>query len=322
MPSETASSPVCPARHVAVGPEDGGRRLDNFLLARVEAPRKAVYRWIRTGQVRVNRGRAPPSRRLQVGDEVRIPPFRPDGPRGLSRVPPDIPLPVLYEDGDLLILNKPSGLAVHGGSRLGFGLLDVLRAHAHGDGFLELAHRLDRGSSGCLVLARNRDALRHVQAQWRTREAVKIYWVLMAGRWRGGVQDVRQPLQVNRRHAKHRKTVADTQGREAHTRFRPLEQFERACLLEARIATGRTHQIRVHASGLGHPVVGDDRYGDRKVNRWAEQRGFRRLFLHARALELAHPSRPTSIKVAAPLDRACERLLAELRDERPDSDTQ
>ncbi len=319
MASETASPSVRPARQVAVDPADDGRRLDNFLLTRVDVPRRAVYRWIRTGQVRVNRGRAPPSRRLHAGDEVRIPPFRLDGLQGLGRTPPDISLPVLYEDENLLILNKPPGLAVHGGSRLGFGLIDVLRAHSGVEGFLELAHRLDRGSSGCLVLARNRDALRHVQAQWQAQEAAKTYWMLAAGQWRGGSRDVRQPLRVNRRHAKHRKTVADAEGREAHTQFQPLEQFEQACLLEARIATGRTHQIRVHASGLGHPIIGDDRYGDRKVNRWAEQHGFRRLFLHARTLELAHPLRQTAIKVTAPLDSACERLLANLRSERPDS---
>lgn len=298
-----------------VGADDAGRRLDNFLLARVAVPRQVVYQWIRTGQVRVNRGRAKPSCRLRADDEVRIPPHSPEGQDRSDSPVPDIPVPVLYEDADLLVVDKPAGLAVHGGSRIRFGLIDVLRQCRGEDGFLELAHRLDRGSSGCLVLARNRSALLGLQAQFRKRAVRKTYWALVAGQWPEHVREVRQPLRVNRRHARHRKAVVDEGGMETLTRFRPLEQFVQSCLVEARIETGRTHQVRVHASEAGHPVVGDDRYGNRQVNDWARERGFGRLFLHARSLGFVHPARGSKVKVQAPLDPACRKLLAALRRE-------
>ena len=298
-----------------VGEEDLGRRVDNFLLARVKVPRQVVYQWIRTGQVRVNRGRAKPSYRLKVGDEVRIPPHSPEGQDRPDSPVPDIPVPVLYEDADLLVVNKPAGLAVHGGSRIRFGLIDVLQQCRGEDGFLELVHRLDRGSSGCLVLARTRSALLGLQAQFRKRAVQKTYWVLVAGRWPEHVREIRQPLRINRQHARHRKAVVDESGRDAHTRFCPLEQFARSSLVEAQIETGRTHQIRVHAAEAGHPVVGDDRYGNRQVNGWARKQGFGRLFLHARSLGFAHPTDQSEIMVQAPLDAGCRRLLASLRDE-------
>lgn len=313
-----AAGKLHPVQRRAVGADDAGRRLDNFLLARVEVPRQVVYRWIRTGQVRVNRGRAKPSYRLRADDEVRIPPHSPEG-RGQPESPvPDIGIPVLYEDDDLLVVDKPAGLAVHGGSRIRFGLIDVLRQHRGEEGFLELAHRLDRGSSGCLILARNRRALLNVQAQLRGRAVRKIYWALVAGQWPDHVRDVRQPLRVNRHHAKHRKAVVDEKGMETHSRFRPLEQFVQSCLVEVRIETGRTHQIRVHAREAGCPVVGDDRYGDRRVNGWAREQGFRRLFLHARSLGFAHPTHGAAVTVRAPLDSACKKLLAVLRREARD----
>ena len=313
-----AAGKLHPVQRRAVGADDAGRRLDNFLLARVEVPRQVVYRWIRTGQVRVNRGRAKPSYRLRADDEVRIPPHSPEG-RGQPESPvPDIGIPVLYEDDDLLVVDKPAGLAVHGGSRIRFGLIDVLRQHRGEEGFLELAHRLDRGSSGCLILARNRQALLNVQAQLRGRAVRKIYWALVAGQWPEHVRDVRQPLRINRHHAKHRKAVVDEKGMETHSRFRPLEQFVQSCLVEARIETGRTHQIRVHAREAGCPVVGDDRYGNRRVNGWAREQGFRRLFLHARSLGFAHPTHGAAVTVRAPLDSACKKLLAVLRREARD----
>ena len=302
----------------AVGADDAGRRLDNFLLARAEVPRPVVYRWIRTGQVRVNRGRVKPSYRLRADDEVRIPPHSPEGPARSDLPVPDIPVPVLHEDEDLLVVDKPAGLAVHGGSRIRFGLIDVLRQHRGEDGFLELAHRLDRGSSGCLVLARNRGALLNVQSQLRKRAVRKIYWALVAGQWRGDVREIRHPLRINRHRAKHRKAVVDEEGVETLTRFRPLEQFAQSCLVEACIETGRTHQIRVHANEAGHPVVGDDRYGSRQVNQWAREQGFRRLFLHARSLGFAHPTHGSAVTVRAPLDPACKKLLAVLRREARD----
>ena len=319
MTSGKKTPKVRQAQRVAAVAEDAGRRLDNFLLARVEVPRQVVYQWIRTGQVRVNRGRAKPSYRLQAGDEVRIPPHSLEGRERSGSSAPDIAVPVLFEDDDLLVVDKPAGLAVHGGSRIRFGLIDVLRQQRGEAGFLELAHRLDRGSSGCLVLARNRGALLDVQSQFRRRAVQKTYWALVAGRWPDPVREVRQPLRINRHHARHRKTVVDEGGVETHTRFRPLEQFARNCLVEACIETGRTHQIRVHANEAGHPVVGDDRYGNRQVNGWAREQGFRRMFLHARSLGLAHPVHGSAMTVRASLDPACRKLLAALRREIPGS---
>ena len=310
-----AAGKLHPVQRRIVGIDDAGRRLDNFLLARADVPRQVVYRWIRTGQVRVNRGRVKPSCRLRADDEVRIPPHSPEGPARPDSPIPDILIPVLYEDEDLLVVDKPAGLAVHGGSRIRFGLIDVLRQSRGEYGFLELAHRLDRGSSGCLVLAHNRGALLDVQAQFRTRSVQKIYWAWVAGQWRGEAREIRRPLRINRQHAKHQKAVVDEGGREALTRFRHLEQFAQGCLVEACIETGRTHQIRVHANEAGHPVVGDDRYGNRSVNRWARERGFRRLFLHARSLGFVPPSRASTVTVQAPLDAACEQFLAALRRE-------
>lgn len=318
MASGKAVSKTRQVERVVAVAEDLGRRLDNFLLARVEVPRQAVYQWIRTGQVRVNRGRAKPSYRLRADDEVRIPPHSLER-RGRSDLPiPDIPVPVLYEDADLLVVDKPAGLAVHGGSRVYFGLIDVLRQRRDENGFLELAHRLDRGSSGCLVLARNRGALLGLQAQFRKRTVQKTYWVLVAGQWPEHVREIRRPLRVNRHHARHRKAVVDESGREASTRFRTVERFAQSCLVEARIETGRTHQIRVHAAEAGHPVVGDDRYGNRQANGWVREQGFGRLFLHARSLGFAHPANRSKVTVRAPLDAACEELLASLRDETGD----
>lgn len=302
-------------QRAVVGADDLGRRLDNFLLTRVDVPRQVVYQWIRTGQVRINRGRVKPSYRLRTDDEVRIPPHSTQEKVRAEAPVPDIQVPVLYEDEDLLIVDKPVGLAVHGGSRVRFGLIDVLRQHRGEEGFLELAHRLDRGSSGCLVLARNRNSLLKMQSQFRQRAVRKIYWALVGGQWRGGEREVCWPLRINRHHAKHRKAVVDTGGRGARTWFHPLERFVQSSLLEARIETGRTHQIRVHASAEGHPVVGDDRYGDRRTNAWARERGFRRLFLHARSLGFSHPANGSAVTVQAPLDSACKRLLATLRDE-------
>ena len=313
MTDRKKSFRVSPARRIIAGAGDVARRLDNFLLTRVEVPRPVVYRWIRTGQVRVNCRRVKPSYRLRAEDEVRIPPHSSEGRRRSDSSIPDIPVPVLYEDTELMVIDKPAGLAVHSGSRIRFGLIDVLRRHRVESDFLDLAHRLDRGSSGCLILARNRGALLNLQSQFRNRVVRKIYWVLVAGEWPSEIQEVSQSLRVNRHHAKNRKSLVDPKGVETLTRFRPLEQFAQSCLVEASIKTGRTHQIRVHANEAGHPVVGDDRYGSRQANHWARARGFGRLFLHARSLSFAHPTTGSALTVRAPLDEACEKLLAALR---------
>ena len=302
-----------PVQRVSVEEHEDGRRLDNFLLSRLDAPRSAVYRWIRTGQVRVNRGRATPDRRLVAGDEVRVPPHKSDAQMEPA-TPPEIPVPVLHEDADILIVNKPSGLAVHGGSRLRFGLIQVLRQARGAEDFLELAHRLDRGSSGCLILARNRPALLGMQRQLRMRKVRKRYRILVHGEWPSDLREVSDALHVRRRRAKGRKVVADPSGRQARTQFRVLERLGCVTLLEVEIETGRTHQIRVHTSKQGHPIIGDVRYGQREVNQGAQAEGFRRLFLHAHSLEFCHPVQGMQIRATAPLDDSCKAYLTALRD--------
>ena len=315
MPRSSIRPPAAAPQALAVAADEAGRRLDNFLLSRLPVPRRAVYRWIRTGQVRLNGGRAKPAARLAPGDRVRVPPHRAETPPAAPEDLPEIAIPVLHEDAHLLAVNKPPGLPAHGGSRAPFGLIELLRAARGADEYLELAHRLDRGASGCLLLARGRAALADLHAQLRARTVEKVYWCLAAGRWRGGARAARMPLTVRRSGARGRKTVADAGGRAAATRFAPLERFAGACLLEARIETGRTHQIRAHARELGHPLVGDDRYGDRAANRAARARGFRGLFLHARALRLRHPATGAPLALEAPLGRDAAALLARLRAE-------
>lgn len=308
-----------PLQHRVVSDADAGRRLDNFLLTRVPVPRQAVYRWIRTGQVRVNGARVRAHRKLCTGDKVRVPPHSEEARLRPDASLPEIPLPVLFEDENLLILDKPTGLAVHGGSKVPFGLIDLLRKARAAEPYLELAHRLDRGTSGCLAVARNPKTLAALQKQFRDRQVEKVYWCLACGLWQGGSRVVAQPLQVRKQHARNRKTVVSEQGRAASTRFSLLEQFRNACLLEARIFTGRTHQIRVHAQSLGHPLLGDDRYGEREANRASRAQGFRRLFLHAQALTLHHPETGQPLSVQAPLPEECERHLARLRGETTES---
>ncbi len=313
--SGSINLPMRQVQRVLVEADEAGRRLDNFLLSRLDVPRQAVYRWIRTGQVRVNRGRARVHQRLKTGDEVRIPPWDPSDQRISRTAPPNISIETLYKDSSVWIVNKPAGLAVHSGSRLGFGLIDVLRAGCSNQEKLELAHRLDRGSSGCLVLARTHSALRTLQQQFRRHTVKKVYWALAKGVWKGGERTVSEALKINRTQARNRKTVVDPEGRQTRTSFRVLEQFSRACLLEVGIETGRTHQIRVHASSIGHPLVGDERYGDRTINQWAKHAGYRRLFLHAQEIGLQHPESGDALVIQAPLDDAYRDFLSQLREQ-------
>ncbi len=299
------SRPAIRARQVEVSEDDAGQRLDNFLLRHLKGvPRSAVYRLLRTGQVRVNGGRAKPDRRIEAGDSVRIPPVRqagrdtPGAPSAAQRqVVADA---IIHEDRDLLVIDKPSGMAVHGGSGVSFGVIEVLRA-LRPDATLELAHRLDRETSGCLIVAKRRPALRKLHASFRDGEVEKRYLALVVGRWNHGTVTVGAALRRNQLKGGERMVKVDEAGgKAASSRFKPVEPFADATLMEVTIDTGRTHQIRVHAAHMGHPVAGDDKYGDERANKRLKAIGLKRMFLHASALSLPHPNGDT-LAVSSPL---------------------
>ena len=304
-------------RHVTVDERGDGQRIDNFLLRELKGvPRALVYRLLRRGEVRVNKGRAKAGRKLVAGDVVRIPPVRlPDVAE--AGVPPEwqiekIEKSIIYEDKLLLIVNKESGLAVHGGSGISFGVIELLRASRPGEKALELAHRLDRDTSGCLMLARRRSALRTLQQLQREGRVRKRYLALLAGRWNRDRQQVKVPLKKNTLKSGERVVRVDAAGKAAHTEFRVIRRFADATLVEAELKTGRTHQIRVHAQYLGTPILGDEKYGDERANRQFRKLGLKRLFLHAASLRFPWPDRKEPYAFNAPLSPELQQLLEKL----------
>ena len=285
------------ARTVRIAEDRDGQRIDNFLLGYLKgAPRSLVYKLLRSGQVRVNGGRCKAERRLEAGDEVRIPPVRlnieGDGdksppPKGLLDA---LEAAIVFEDARLLALNKPSGLASHGGSGISHGVIESLRALRPRES-LELVHRLDRDTSGLLIVAKKRSALVELQALLREDHGAGItkrYLALLSGRMPDGTMSVDAPLHVGLRQGGERHVQVNFRGKPSLSHFRLLERCSGQSYCEVRIETGRTHQIRVHAKHIGHPVAGDDKYGDEAANRkLREQAGLRRLFLHASTLEFA-----------------------------------
>jgi 23S rRNA pseudouridine955/2504/2580 synthase len=305
------------ARTVRVDAEHAGQRLDNFLAARFrDVPRARLYRSVRTGEVRVNKGRARQDYRLNEGDLVRLPPL--SGSRPPAEAVPSPALArrlrgaVLYEDDGLLALDKPSGLAVHGGSGRAFGVIEALRALRPRQPFLELVHRLDRETSGCLLIAKRRRALVALHEALREGRVDKRYRTLLAGRWRGGGRRVDRALARGTGRDGGRMMRVTRAGRAASTAFTPLAVSDCASLMEARPHTGRTHQIRVHAAALGMPVAGDERYGEREFNAAMRGHGLRRLFLHAASLCFVHPLTGEALTLSAPLPQDLSRVLAAL----------
>lgn len=275
-------------RHVKVPDSRDGQRLDNFLSLHLKgAPRSHIYRIIRTGQVRVNGGRAKPATRLEANDTVRIPPLRlptaatvriSDKARGLLRQA------LLYQDDQLLVINKPAGLAVHRGTGVDVGAIDILRSLYPDQKELELVHRLDRETSGCLLVAKTRPELLRLQKLMQGDDVAKAYLCLGMGRFEQAVINVNAPLRRNAVRGGERVVTVSDDGKPADTQFRLVHQYRNACFLEAELGTGRTHQIRVHAGHIGHPLAGDSKYGDREFNRRLAQKGLQRLFLHAHKL--------------------------------------
>ena len=294
-----------------------GQRLDNFLINRLKGvPKSHIYRLLRKGEVRVNKGRKRAEYRLSPGDVVRIPPIRQaertEEPAVDARAMKRIEEAVLYEDQRLLVLDKPSGIAVHGGSGLSFGIIEALRLLRPDERELELVHRLDRDTSGCLLIAKRRSALRYLHAIMRENRVEKRYVALLAGNWRRDRVDVDAPLLKNVLKSGERIVTADPRGKPALTRFRVRARYGGAMLVEAQLVTGRTHQIRVHAAHLGTPILGDEKYGDPERNRWTRGLGLRRLFLHAESLRFPWPDAEQTLTVKAELEPALKELLARL----------
>ncbi|MGH8720841.1 MAG: RluA family pseudouridine synthase [Burkholderiales bacterium] len=284
-----------------VGEEGDAQRIDNFLLRRLKGvPKSHVYRVLRSGEVRVNSGRVRPDHRLRIGDKVRVPPVRIAAPTTRA-APRPLALPVVYEDDALLVVDKPSGIAVHGGSGVSYGVIESLRAERPRAKLLELAHRLDRDTSGLLVIAKKRSALVELHRMLRKGEAEKLYLALVKGGWEGGARELRERLHKYVTAGGERRVAVHGAGQAAVTLVRPIAASSTCSLLELRLMTGRTHQIRVHLAHAGHPVLGDDKYGDFELNRDLAQQGVKRLLLHARRLAFAHPLTGAPLRLEAPL---------------------
>jgi 23S rRNA pseudouridine955/2504/2580 synthase len=289
-------------RYIEVDEGGAGQRIDNFLVARLKGvPKSHVYRIVRSGEVRVNSGRVEASHRLALGDRVRLPPIRLAAlPEGAGTAKP-LELPVLFEDDHILAVDKPSGLAVHGGSGIAHGAIERLRAARPQARFLELVHRLDRETSGVLLLAKKRSALTALHAQLRERDFGKRYLAAVAGRWRDEKRRVRVSLRKYLTREGERRVAVDDEGQEADTIFRLISRGAQASLLEAELLTGRTHQIRVHLAHVGHPILGDDKYGDFELNKRLAREGLKRMFLHAAEVTFAHPASGERMTVRSPL---------------------
>ena len=327
--SESASAPA-QVRLLTVDDGSAGQRLDNFLIRELKgAPKTLVYRIIRSGEVRINKGRCSADSRLEVGDVVRVPPVR------LAEKPaePAIPareFPIVFEDEHLIVVDKPAGVAVHGGSGVSFGVIEQLRRARPQAKFLELVHRLDKETSGLLMIAKKRSALTHLQDQLRDRETGKTYAALVSGAWAKSRKVVDVPLlkfvgSDGERWVRAVPNPGDPQADQAKRSISLVKVMEALpgrtsddagySLLDVTIKTGRTHQIRVHLAHKGHPIVGDPKYGDFEANR-ALARGalrFDRMFLHARQLRVTHPATGETLTLNAPLPPECETLLAALR---------
>ncbi len=302
---------------VEIGDDRAGQRIDNFLLGQLKGvPKTLVYRILRKGEVRVNKGRIKADYKLKSGDLVRIPPVRlPDAkrpPNASEQLKALLSESVLFENKGLLILNKPAGLAVHGGSGINLGMIEVLRQMRPDAHYLELVHRLDRDTSGCIMVAKKRSMLRYLHQQLRDGHVQKYYQALVEGRWPQRCRQVNAPLKKNELSSGERMVRVDAEGKPSLTEFKVLQRFQDCTLVEAKPITGRTHQIRVHAQHQGHPLVGDPKYGQDEFNKQMKGKGFGRLFLHAAALTLQLPDSEEWLRVEAPLDERLAVPLAQL----------
>lgn len=303
-----------------ISEDEAGQRIDNYLLAKLKGvPKSLIYRILRKGEVRVNKGRIKPEYKLQSGDVVRVPPVRVadkgEAPisKNLNKVA-SLESQIIFEDDCLLVLNKPSGIAVHGGSGLNFGVIEALRALRPEARFLELVHRLDRDTSGILLIAKKRSALRNLHEQLRVKTVQKDYLALVRGQWQSHVKSVQAPLLKNELASGERIVKVSEQGKPSETRFSIEERYANATLVKASPITGRTHQIRVHCQYAGHPIALDDKYGESEFDAQMRDFGLNRLFLHAFSIWFEHPKSGEILRLTAPLDKTMKLVLQKLRE--------
>jgi 23S rRNA pseudouridine955/2504/2580 synthase len=295
------------ATWLEVGEESAAQRIDNFLLRRLKGvPKSHVYRVLRSGEVRVNSGRVKPEYRLKPGDRIRLPPVRVSEKK--APLPRPLEFPVVYEDAALLVIDKPAGVAVHGGSGVSYGVIESLRAARPQAKLLELAHRLDRDTSGLLIVAKKRSALVELHRLLREGAVEKVYVAVVKGVLKKPLE-IRAPLHKYISATGERRVSVGAGGREAVTRVKPLKANDHYSALEVRLLTGRTHQIRVHLAHAGHPILGDDKYGDFPLNHAVAKLGVRRLFLHARRLGFAHPVTGEGISLESKLPEDMQEFI-------------
>ena len=304
---------------LTISDDEAGQRIDNYLLSKLKGvPKSLIYRVVRKGEVRINKGRIKPEYKLQAGDVLRIPPVRisekeqPQISNKLNKVN-RLENQIIFEDDYLLAINKPSGIAVHGGSGLSFGVIEALRALRPEARFLELIHRLDRDTSGILLIAKKRSVLRHLHEQLRIKTIQKDYLALVRGQWQSHCKVVQAPLLKNELSGGERIVRVSEQGKPSETRFSIEERYIAATLIKASPITGRTHQIRVHTQYAGHPIALDDKYGDAEFDRQMRELGLDRLFLHAFSLCFEHPKTGETLRLNAPLDGKMKNILQKLR---------
>lgn len=298
---------------MTISGEDAGQRIDNFLLRICKGvPKSHIYRILRSGEVRVNKGRVDQTYRLESDDIVRIPPLR--MAEKTAPVTPAADFPILYEDDYLLIIDKPAGTAVHGGSGVSYGVIEQLRAKRPDAKFLELVHRLDRETSGILLVAKKRSALKHLHEQIRSGTVDKRYLTLVHGDWKNARQHVKLPLYKYSTSEGEKRVRVQEGGMASHTIFNRLRQYDEYTLLEAELKTGRTHQIRVHLASSGFVIAGDDKYGDFALNRQlqkidAQGNRLKRMFLHAYKITFMHPETGETMTINSPLAAECTHFL-------------
>lgn len=304
---------------ITISIDNEGQRIDNFLITELKGvPKSMIYRILRKGEIRVNKKRVKPEYKLNVGDELRIPPVRvtekvnpPLSPK-LDKIAM-LEQTIVYEDEVMLAINKPSGIAVHGGSGLSFGVIEAFRALRPDSRFLELVHRIDRDTSGILLIAKKRSALNALHEQLRLKQMTKNYLALVKGDWSSSCKVVQAPLFKNVLQSGERIVKVHQEGKPSETRFKVEERFGFATLIKASPITGRTHQIRVHTQYAGHPIAFDDRYGDKDFDNALLKTGLNRLFLHAANVQFIHPRTGETMRLNAPLDNVLQKCLTILR---------
>ncbi len=307
---------ITKSNNLIIDEDSAGQRIDNFLFNKLKnIPKSRIYRMLRHGEVRVNKGRIGPSYKLQSNDSIRVPPFwsEAETPRGKpgSNLVKLLLDSIVFEDDKILVINKPTGIASHGGSGINFGVIEILRAARPDLKDLELVHRLDRDTSGCIVLAKKRSALRRLHELIRGGEIFKKYILLVRGQWKNGERIVDAPLLKNQLSSGERIVTVKQEGKESVTIFRPIKVSTDMSLLEAELKTGRTHQIRVHAAHIGYPIAGDEKYGDKAFNNEMKKLGLKRLFLHAKEIRFVWAD-GTKVNLVANLDLQLSEIIQRL----------